>query len=251
MAMCDVGQGDGIVVRTTAGHALVVDAGPDPDAMDRCLDHLEVDVIDALVITHLHDDHYGGVVRAIRGRALTALYYSTSEESPPREVTEAAAAAGLEAERLTSSTTLDLPQIQVDVLWPTGDTVPSEENNASAVLDVVVPTPDRSVTLLLTGDIEEDAAAALLAAEPALAEGGVDILKIAHHGARNGGTAVLEAIAPSLALISVGEDNDYGHPHPVIIDALARLGIATARTDELGSFTVEVVGDTVEVRTLR
>ncbi|MHA7284733.1 ComEC/Rec2 family competence protein [Arthrobacter sp. MDT3-44] len=251
MAMCDVGQGDGIVVRTTAGHALVVDAGPDPDAMDRCLDRLEVDVIDALVITHLHDDHYGGVEGAMRGRTLTALYYSTSEENPPREVTEAAAAAGLEAERLTSSTTLDLPQIQVDVLWPTGDTVTSEENNASAVLDVVVPTPHRSVMLLLTGDLEEDAAAALLATEPALADGGVDILKIAHHGARNGGTAVLEAIAPSLALISVGKDNDYGHPHAVIIDALARLGIATARTDELGSFTVEVVGDTVEVRQLR
>ncbi|OUM39474.1 hypothetical protein B8W73_13390 [Arthrobacter agilis] len=251
MAMCDVGQGDGIVVRTTAGHAMVVDAGPDPDAMDRCLDRLQVEVIDALVITHLHDDHYGGIEGAVRGRTVTALYYSTSEESPPREVTEAAAAAGLEAERLTSSTTLDLPQIQVDVLWPTGDTVTSEENSASAVLEVVVPTPDRSVTLLLTGDIEEDAAAALLTAEPALADGGVDILKIAHHGARNGGTAVLEAIAPSLALISVGEDNDYGHPHPVIIDALARLGIATARTDELGSFSVEVVGDTLEVHELR
>lgn len=251
MAMCDVGQGDGIVVRTTTGHAMVVDAGPDPDAMDRCLDRLQVDVIDALVLTHLHDDHYGGVEGAMRGRTLTAIYYSTGEESPPREVKEAAAAAGVEAERLTSSTALDLPQIQVDILWPRGDTVTSEENNASAVLDVVVPTPDRSVTLLLTGDIEEDAAAALLAAEPALAARGVDILKIAHHGARNGGTAVLEAIAPSLALISVGEENEYGHPHPAIIDALDRLGIATARTDELGSFTVEVVGDTVEVRRLR
>lgn len=248
MAMCDVGQGDGIVVRTTPGHALVVDTGPDPDAMDRCLDDLAVEVIDALVITHLHEDHYGGVGGATRGRQVSAVYYSSGEGSLPPVLTEAAAVAAIEPEQLTSTTPLDVPPLDVGVLWPAPDALLSEENNASAVLDVVVQTEDRPVRLLLTGDLEEDAAAELLSAVPALADGRVDILKVAHHGARNGGSALIEAVAPRLALISVGEDNDYGHPHPAIVDALGRSGAATARTDELGSFTVSITDSTMEVR---
>ena len=250
LAVCDVGQGDAVVVRTTPGHALVVDTGPDPEMMDDCLDTLDVAVIDALVVTHLHDDHYGGIEGAVRGRSLSALYYSTAEDRLPREVTAAAATAGVRAERLTDTTTVHLAPLHVDVLWPTGGTAPTGENNASAVLEVVVPTPERPVSVLLTGDLEEDAAAVLLSAAPSLREDGVDILKIAHHGARNGGTALIEAVHPRLALISVGEDNDYGHPHPSILDALDGAGIAAARTDALGSFLVDVVGDTVEVRVL-
>lgn len=249
ITMCDVGQGDGLVLKTTAGHALVVDTGPDPDAMDRCLDALHIEVIDALVITHLHDDHYGGIEGAIRGRSLSALYYSTGEDGLPDVVTDAASTAGVEAVRLDDTTTLDVAPLQVDILSPSGGAVSSEENNASAVLEVVVPAPDRPVTILLTGDLEEEGATALLTSSPSLA-GGIDILKIAHHGARNGGTALIGAVRPYLALISVGEDNDYGHPHPTILDALDSAGIATARTDELGSFTVDVVGTTVEVRAL-
>ncbi|MFJ6002334.1 ComEC/Rec2 family competence protein [Arthrobacter sp. NPDC092385] len=251
MAMCDVGQGDGVVVGTTPGHAMVVDTGPDPEAMDRCLDSLGVEVIDALVITHLHDDHYGGVAGAVRGRTVTALYYSTGEHDLPAEVTEAASAAGLEPKPLDDETALDLAPLRVDVLWPVRDAGPSEENNASAVLEVEVPTPVRPVTILLTGDLEEDAAAVVLSRVPSLRDGRVDILKVAHHGARNGGTAVIEAVDPILALISVGEGNDYGHPHPSILDALDAAGVATARTDELGAFTVDLVDTALEVRPLR
>jgi ComEC/Rec2-related protein len=251
LAMCDVGQGDAVVVRTTPGHALVVDAGPDPEAMDRCLDALRVEVIDALVITHLHEDHYGGIEGAVRGRTLTALYFSTGEDRLPAEVEDAATAGGVRAERLDSASTLDLAPLHVDVLWPREDAVLPEENNASAVLAVTAHAPRGPLTILLMGDLEEEAAAALLSGLPSLRTDGAEIVKVAHHGARNGGTALLEAVHPRLALISVGEGNDYGHPHPSILGALDRTRTATARTDQLGTFLVEVVGSTLEVRPLQ
>lgn len=248
MALCDVGQGDGIVVRTTAGHALVVDVGPDPDAMDRCLDRLGIGVIDALVISHLHEDHYGGIAGAVRGRTVDALYYSTGEDGLPRAVTEAALDAGVDATRLTEASDLDLPPLDVEVLHAGGHDAGAEENDSSAVLRVLVPAPGRSLGVLLMGDLEERATDVLLREHPALTEGSVDVLKIAHHGARNGGTAIIDAVRPHLALISAGRDNDYGHPHPETLAALAADGIAVARTDDLGSFRVDVVGTRLEVR---
>lgn len=247
LALCDVGQGDGIVVATSPGHALVVDVGPDSAAMDRCLDELHVEVIDALLITHLHDDHYGGVAGAVEGREVGALYYSTGEEGLPSAVTDAAADAGVDPQQLTLGTALDLPPLRIDVLWPSPAAPPGEENNASAVLEVVLPAEPRPITLLLTGDLEEDAAAQVLSAVPHLS-GGIDILKIAHHGARNGGETMIGVVRPALAVVSVGRDNEYGHPHPSILEALAAADVTTARTDELGSFTVGVEGDALAVR---
>lgn len=92
-------------------------------------------------------------------------------------------------------------------------------------------------------------AARMIAATPALHEG-VDVLKIAHHGARNGGTVLIDGLRPRLAVISVGADNDYGHPHPMIVEALETAGVPTARTDELGSFLIRIAGNRLEVRPL-
>ncbi len=248
MTMCDVGQGDGIVIRTTDRHALVVDVGPDPEAMDHCLDLLGIEAIDALVISHLHEDHYGGIEGAIRGRTVAALYYSTGEDELPGIMTQAAATADVDATRLTGTTSLDLPPLSVDVLWAGGRAAGAEENDASAVLEIIVPTAERPVSVLLMGDLEEQAARVLLTEQPGLAAGTVDVLKIAHHGARNSGTALIESLRPGLALISVGSDNDYGHPHPITLAALDASGIPVARTDELGSFTLDVVDTALEVQ---
>jgi len=68
----------------------------------------------------------------------------------------------------------------------------------------------------------------------------VDLLKVSHHGARNGGTEMLERLQPRAALISVGKDNDYGHPAPEILSALTRHQIPAFRTDVIGTVLVEL-----------
>lgn len=253
VAACDVGQGDGLAVRTGPRSAMVFDAGPDPALMDRCLDRLGVDTVDVLVLTHLHEDHYGGVTGVFEGRSVHRLLYSTAGESLPRTVTEAAAAAGIAGELVSAGVAGRAGTADWSVLWPRAGTVANSENNASAVLLVSAAGPDGTsgVEILLTGDLEEDAADRFLADNAQLTVAGVDILKVAHHGARNGGSGMIEALAPRVAVISAGGGNDYGHPHAETLAALDTAGVHVARTDLRGTVLLTAEADALHIRSFR
>lgn len=256
VAACDVGQGDGLAIRAGPDSAVVIDAGGEPAAMDRCLDTLAVRSVDLLVITHAHLDHYGGTAGVLSGRTVREVGYSTAGPELPEELTEALAGSAAPRVRLAQGMAGRSGNVQWEVLWPPA-AMPSapageeDENNASAVLLVSVDTgsPDRPLRILLTGDAETEAAAATLAAHPGL-RSGVDVLKVAHHGARNGGDGWLRTVHPVLALISVGEDNEYGHPAPQIVAGLESAGTEVARTDRLGTILVTRRGQTLTVNGL-
>ncbi|MGI9136123.1 MAG: ComEC/Rec2 family competence protein, partial [Candidatus Nanopelagicales bacterium] len=118
------------------------------------------------------------------------------------------------------------------VLWPRrrieSGSVP---NNASVVLHVTVD----SVSLLLTGDIEPEAQAAIISAEPALR---VDVMKVPHHGSRYQDPRLAEWSQARVALISSGEGNSYGHPAPETVEAWQCAGALVARTDTGGDLAV-------------
>ncbi|MBG6190184.1 competence protein ComEC [Arthrobacter sp. CAN_A212] len=264
LAACDVGQGDAFAVRTGEHKVILVDTGPEPDDVDACLDRLAVTTVELLVLTHLHADHYGGIEGVFRDRTVERVLYSTSEPVLPVEVTATvisnapddrdAVATSVTPEKLRAGMSGSHGddghgRVSWTVLWPEPGTRLGSENNSSAVLEVIIDTPmDGVLSVLLTGDLEEDAAAALLRENPDLAERGVQILKVAHHGAQNGGLELARAVRPRLALISAGRDNDYGHPHPSITDGLSTAGIAVARTDELGTFLVSIQDNSLRVR---
>jgi competence protein ComEC len=257
-----VGQGDAFVLNAGGGHAVVIDAGPDPEALDACLTDLSVRVVELLVVTHLHKDHYAGAAGVFRDRQVKAVWYSSEEPALPRELAGPARSAGVVPAQISAGASGRAGPITWRALWPPGrpppagggatGAVPGEasENDASAVLLVELPAPGGSVTALFTGDIESAASRRLLAAQPELGRNGVTILKVAHHGARNGGTEIVEALRPRLALISAGEGNDYGHPHPQVLAGLKDLAVFAARTDRLGSFTVSIRAGALEVRSL-
>ena len=256
---CDVGQGDGLVVRSGEHSAMVIDAGPDPDSIDRCLRRLQVLTVDVLILTHAHADHYGGAEGVFRDREVRLVAYSTAGQVLPSQLRQLLKTAGVETLRLSEGMRRQTGQVAWEVLWPPADPGQLSENDASAVIllavdqrpavmPAAVPTveepapmpPDdgRILDLLVTGDVEAESAVKLLARNPWLAYRPVDVLKVAHHGARNGGTALFEALEPPLALVSVGADNDYGHPAPATLRALAEHGSMVARTDELGTVGV-------------
>ena len=120
----------------------------------------------------------------------------------------------------------------------------AEHNDASAQLLVTVEGDGGAVRTLVTGDMEETASAAWAAGRRSDASPPprVDELKVAHHGARNGGLDVPEAVGARLHVVSVGADNDYGHPHPATISGLERLG-PVARTDLHGTLALVPASD--------
>ncbi|MFW3385482.1 UNVERIFIED_CONTAM: ComEC/Rec2 family competence protein [Kocuria sp. CPCC 205274] len=237
--LCDVGQGDAVLLRTAPGRAVLVDTGPDPQALARCLRRSGVEHLDLVVLSHAHADHTGGLPALARHGRIDEVWYATAAAAPPEELTDALP--GTPARRPAPGETRTLGGLRLTVLAPAptapgrwSDPSSADENNASLVLRAELTGEDGgSTSWLLTGDLEEEGARALLRTAGPLVD--VDVLKVSHHGARNGGTAVIDAAAPRLAVVSAGRDNDYGHPHPRILDHLRTRGIPLVRTDEHGS----------------
>ncbi|MGH8791285.1 MAG: DNA internalization-related competence protein ComEC/Rec2 [Stackebrandtia sp.] len=251
LAACDVGQGDALVLAAGAeGSAVVVDAGPSPTEIDDCLRRLGIDHVPLLVISHYHADHVGGVAGVYQGRRVDAVLgpHDVEPAAGRRQVVEAARdeAASGDATVLTRQTgdRLTVGEVRLEVL-AAGEGFAgtrSDSNNNSLVLRAVVD----GVAVLLTGDVEAEAQEALLGSGADL---DVDVLKAPHHGSAYSSTAFFEAASPTVAVVSAGRDNDYGHPHPTVTRQLRRQGATILRTDRDGDAAVIAVADGLAVMT--
>ena len=158
---CDVGQGDGLVLATAPGHAVLVDAGPDPALVDSCLRHLDVSVLDSVVLSHFHADHVEGLPGAFHGREVREILASPVRDPPYewRRVETWARARGIPIRDVAQGDRLAWPGVTADVWWPARRIAAgSVPNNASVVLAVRAGPLD----LLLMGDVEREAAHAIL-----------------------------------------------------------------------------------------
>jgi competence protein ComEC len=256
----DVGQGDAIALRTARGRWLLVDAGRAWRGGDAgrttvvpYLRRRGGELV-AFVLTHPHADHVGGaatVVRALRPRAYYDAAFAGGGDAYRASLV--AAKAGVRWRRVRPGDSLTIDDATVTFLAPDSawTTTLRDPNEASTVLRVRVG----SVRFLLTGDAERGEEAWLLGR--GRDDLRADVLKVAHHGSATSTTpAFLAAVRPSVAVISVGTANLYGHPDPTTVRALAAVGAQVLRTDRLGSIVirtngrrlvVEAAGETWEV----
>ncbi|NUT06361.1 MAG: DUF4131 domain-containing protein [Hamadaea sp.] len=236
LVACDVGQGDATVLRTREGEAVVVDAGPEPSAVAGCLDRLGITTVPLLVISHFHADHVGGVAGVFQGRRVSAVLTPAWPE--PAEgrtgVLAAAAAAGSPVAMAAPGEVRRIGPLTMTVVGPVAPLhgTRSDPNNNSVVLSVSFG----GTSVLLTGDAEVEEQQELVTA----GAGRADVLKVAHHGSAFQDPAFLTAVAPAIALVSVGAGNDYGHPNPAVLASLARGGARVVRTDQAGDIAVAI-----------
>lgn len=250
VTLLDVGQGDAILIETPDGHRALIDGGPDGRALVAELsDELPFfdRRLDLVALTHPQADHVAGLLDALERydvrsviaspeRGDSALYDEwrariADEDIPYREP--------------ALDDAIDLGGGAVlRVLGPRPAALASaNDNDASLVLKLEW----RGVSFLLTGDMEATAETALVASgEDARAT----VLKIAHHGSQSSTSPLfLEAVRPELAVVSVGANNSFGHPSPVVLDRLR--GVPVLRTDLNGTIRIETDGTRLWVETER
>jgi competence protein ComEC len=250
----DVGQGDAAVVELPGGHTLVVDAGGFPGSEFDTGEGVVAPFLrqrgilhpDALVMTHAHPDHAGGLASLLRRHRPREFWWTgvPGTGSGWRRLERAIVRSGARVRVLSAGASLPDFARGIVVLHP-DDPRGLSQNDSSLTLRV----RGGGGTVLLTGDIEAAAEARLLAGRAPL-DG--TILKVPHHGSRtSSGPAFIAAVRPVVAVMSVGADNRYGLPAPVVEARYASAGTCVLRTDRCGAVTVTLDRGVPRLRTER
>jgi competence protein ComEC len=247
VAQCDVGQGDSLVLNLGEDRAIVIDVGPEPIAVDKCLKNLGIKEIPLLILSHFHADHVAGLSGVLKGRKVHQVWISNNLEPELQSRLALNLLKKSQIVRVQKGLTAQVGNIQLKVLWPeatsrTFEELPGEGsaiNNSSVA--VIAQTNDWS--LFSAGDLEPPAQHELINSVVP-----VDIYKFSHHGSKYQDEGLMKALSAQIALISVGAKNPYGHPAKESIDSLTRLGTQVFRTDTDGAIAVTASAHHLRVR---
>lgn len=242
----DIGQGDSTLIVSPTGKRVLIDGGP-PEAGERLVAYLaarHIDSIDLVVLSHPHADHLGGLKRVIGAVPIKMFIDAAYPSNSPGYVglMNALSARGVAVKQATAGRQIDLGGgAMLKLLGPPTPWLAHTRSDINAN-SVVARLTWQSRTALFTGDSEPETERWLL--EPKNNGGDTiqlraELLKVAHHGGKYSSTAAfLQAVAPRIAVISVGTGNDYGHPTPEALARLAQVGARVLRTDLSGEVTV-------------
>jgi competence protein ComEC len=251
----DVDQGDATLIRFPEGASMLVDAGGVPGGrfdvggrvVSPALWSLGIRRLDFLVLTHGDPDHIGGaeaIVRDFRPREIWEGVPVPSHE--PTRALRLAADPAVVWRALRAGEHLDVGGVAVDVRHPPAPDWERQKvrNDDSVVLELTLG----EVSFLLTGDIGESVEAELASRLPRRI---VRILKVPHHGSRTSSSeGFLRQVAPTIAVVSAGRANRFGHPAPEVLDRYVAAGTELFRTDRDGAVTIETNGTTLRLQTM-
>ena len=240
----DVGQGDSILIVSPSGKQVLIDGGPDLSSLERIGEYMPFfdRTIELLVLTHPDTDHIASFPDVLSRYKVERVLMSGIQHK-----------SSLYSEFLDLLQKQNIPVILADssqnmmigdglifeVLWPSIQDVFAniQDPNGTSVVLMAHYGLDR---ILLTGDIEKEQEAVILASGIDLR---ADVIKVPHHGSRtSSSTGWLAAVRPEMALVSVGEENTFGHPHPDVMERYAQLDIPVHSTVEEGTISLEFTG---------
>ena len=239
----DVGQAD-CALLSCDGEYLLIDGGnrDDSQLVVSFLEQQGVQELAAVVCTHAHEDHVGGLPAVLAVYPTKAVYAPTKTYSSNifDKFVYYTDQQGLDITIPSPGDRFSLGQAEVTVLGPVKSY--AETNNTSIVLMVTYG----ETAFLFTGDMETDAENDMLDYWEDRVNWQADVLKVGHHGSNTStGYRFLNAVNPKYGVISVGKVNDYGHPHAEPMSRLRQAGVTILRTDELGA--IQAVSDGKEV----
>lgn len=254
LIFCDVGQGDAIFIKTPNGNDILIDGGPDDSVLNCLSNHMPFwdKTIEVMVLTHPHADHLTGLISVLK--RYEVIHYFTenvkNETLINKRLQDILAEKKTTAkltylgDRIDFSDKTSLLTIWPDKTWSdnhklqdnqdlTNDNISLDVNGFSVIQKISYG----NFNALLTGD-----AGVLIEDRIAKLVGEIDILKVPHHGSKTGmSDYFLSQTNPSLAVISVGVKNRYGHPSQIMLDLLNKRNIKTLRTDLNGE--IEIISD--------
>ena len=256
----DVGQGDAALVRFPNGKTMVVDGGERSEYFDYgeqvllpFLRYMGIRRVDVVVASHSHNDHIGGLVALLEQMEVGHFLDSGQiyDSWTARRLRELIAERGVRYHRVAAGDSLaGLGGVAGLVLHPTADFIDADGNSPLGLNNgsVVFSLQHGTVRVLFTGDIEQETDLAILAWGPRLQ---AQLLKVAHHGSRTSSQPLfVAAVAPAVAVMSLGEGNKFKHPAPEVVARYTAHGARVLRTDHTGAVQVRIDGAGMAVQTM-
>lgn len=230
----DVGQADSILIMNK-GKTMLIDAGNDENGEQIVEDikSLGITKLDYLVVTHMHADHMGGMDKVIRNFDVGTMYMPDTLQTTKQveEMLDAMLDTGLTYESPEIGDTFMLGNANAEIVYIDNDET-ENLNNSSIVIELTF----EEQKLLFTGDAEKEV-------EEKLNLGKINILKVGHHGSSTSSSdKFIKQIKPDIAVMQVGKDNSYNHPHSSVVKRLQKNGAIIYRTDELGTIWISCDG---------
>jgi len=248
IVICDVGQGDGIFIRTPRGIDIVMDGGPDNKIIDCIGKHMPFwdKTIEIVILSHPHADHLTGLIALSKHYAIetfvtenlknnTVGYQALLQSLASRKIRINYVYAG-DKFKIKDGVSFEIVGPSREFLQETSPSGEIGDTGELASLESILTYGEFS--MLLTGDSQ------VLELQGALKfiNSSISALQVPHHGSKFGlNQEILNTLNPKLAVISVGKDNKYGHPNPFTLDLLRNLEIKTLRTDQVGD--IEIISD--------
>jgi len=242
IVICNIGQGDSIFIRTPKGSDFLIDGGPDDSVLNCLSSHMPFwdRTIEVMIMTHPDSDHSSGLIDVID--RYTVLSFNTQALPGKTKVFQNLISdlksKNIAPKYLYQGYSLTEGDLSLFTVWPSQKAIFDGKNSKSLnEFSVIEKLSYKDFASLFTGDAGVD-----VEDQIAKSVGKIDLLKVPHHGSRTGmDESFLATIKPSLAVISVGAKNSYGHPSPLMLDILQKERIKTLRTDIDGE--VEVITD--------
>ncbi|MBI4100827.1 hypothetical protein HY439_03785 [Candidatus Microgenomates bacterium] len=247
LVFCDVGQGDAIYLKAPNGKELLIDGGPDESVLD-CLSSERPFYdrkIDLLASTHPQADHLTGLIPVLERYNIDYILLENiiNQTAIFSQFENAVKEEKAKIYNPRAGDKIKLGDLELVFYWPKeaiGDKKIWDEDDSSEPeiknlndYSLVLEVKYGDFRALLTGDAETDSL------EQITGLGKVNILKVSHHGSKNGlSEKSLEILRPNLAVISVGENNRFGHPAPETLKLLQKAGIKVLRTNQKGKIRI-------------